>query len=643
MVPQEWHPALAVAIVALVFVGIQVRRQTPPDVWFLAGLVILAVTGILSPKDALAGFANPAVVTVAALLAVTAGLRSTGLLDWLGQRLLGGARTEFAALMRLAITLIPCSAFLLNTALVAMLMPVLIEWCRRNRVSPSRLLIPLSFLTVLGGVCSLVGTSTNIVVNGMLRTEHETRVKHDEETAKKVAAGEATAETVEQLQRNRPFTDQLRTMGMFEIGWIGLPCAIAGAVYLVLFGRKLLPDRREMLEQLGEQRREYLVEMLVQPECALIGQTIEKAGLRHLPGLFLIEIDRHGDQITPVTPDDIVRSGDRLIFTGVVSTIVDLEKIPGLVPAADMTYEVNPQAKQQRALCEVVLSRTSPLVGVTVREANFREQYNAAVVAVHRNGARLTNKIGSIRLEPGDTLLLQTRHEFVANYRNSRDFYLVSSVDDFEARRHDKAWLAAVLVIGLVVWLSCGDFFKEGGPWGGIASPAIATLGVAALMVGLGCMRATDARNALDLQVIISIAASLCLGQALSKSGAADWFAATLTSRFDGQPYLLLIVIYLLALVFTEMMSNNAVAAMLFPLAVALAQAGGYNPRPFVMAITIAASLSFVTPIGYQTNLMVLGPGGYKPQDFFKVGLPLTIIVTITALVLIPLVWPFTL
>lgn len=641
MIPEAWHPWLATLVVGIVFAGIQLRRGIPPDAWFLMGLVVMAATGILTPAAALAGFSNPAVLTVGALLAVTAGLRSTGLLDWIGKKLFGGIHTETAALARLAITLIPFSAFLLNTALVAMLMPVLIEWCRRSRISPSRLLIPLSFLTVLGGVCSMVGTSTNILVNGMLRDEYTSRATAIARHEEAVAHGRAQPKSAEEQEHDLALLNNVRTMSMFEVGYVGLPCAIVGAGYLLLIGRKLLPNRTEMLEQLGEQRREYLVEMLVQPECPLIGQTIEQAGLRHLPGLFLIEIDRHGDQITPVKPDDVVRNGDRLIFTGVVSTIVDLEKIPGLVPAADMTYEFHPSARQQRALCEVVLSRTSPLVGMTVREADFREQYNAAVVAIHRNGARVTNKIGNVRLEPGDTLLLQTRNEFVSAYRNSKDFYLVSSVDDFEARRHDKAILAGALVIILIGWLTLSDFFANAPSLAGIASPAIATIGIAAIMIATGCVRATDARASLDLQVLISIAASLSLGRALADSGAADMIANSLLGQFGQNPYLLLVTLYLISLIFTEMMSNNAVAAMLFPLAVAVAVEGGYNPRPFVMAITIAASLSFITPIGYQTNLMVMGPGGYKPTDFVRVGLPLTVCVTLTALVLIPWAWPF--
>jgi len=423
---------------------------------------------------------------------------------------------------------------------------------------------------------------------------------------------------------------------------------VLGAVFLYFAAPWLLPDRTGMLERLDEHRREYLVEMRVQQECRLIGKTVEEAGLRHLPGLFLIEIDRDGDIITPVAPRDRIRAGDRLVFTGVVSTIVDLEKIPGLVPAADHSYEFNPAQREKRHLTEVVLSRTSPLIGVTVRDGNFRQRYNAAVVAVHRNGLRLTNKIGNIELEPGDTLLLQTGQKFVSTYRNSRDFYLVSSVSDAEPRRHDRARIAALLALLLVVWLVLMSLWSPVGPLAGLSSPAVAAICVAGLMIVAGCLRLPEARAALDMQTIITIGAALGLGLALDKSGAASSVAWCLVQGAESlvpsgawRPYVLLIVLYLLTVVFTEMITNNAVAAMLFPLAVALAWEGGYSPRPFIMAITMAASLSFVTPIGYQTNLMVMGPGGYRPLDYLKCGLPLAIVVGVTALVLIPIVWPF--
>ena len=635
MVPDQFHPWIALAATVLVFVALQVRRGAPTDLLFLLGTLVVTIAGVISPEQAFRGLANPGVLTIGALLVVAEGLRSTGVLDWCGRFLLGGVRTTGGAMARLVPTLLATSAFMLNTALVAMVVPVVVDWCRRNQISPSRLLLPVSYLAILGGVCTLIGTSTTLVANAKLSDDYAARVKEDDELASQPAVAAA------ELARRREFTAAIEPMGLFEIGKVGLPCAIVGALFLVTLSSRLLPNRTDMIEQLGEQRREYLVEMLVQPECPLIGQTIEKAGLRHLPGLFLIEIDRNGDILTPVTPHEVLHERDRLIFTGVVGTIVDLEKIPGFVPAADMTYEFHPETRPRRLLTEAVLSRTSPLIGSTVREANFRQLYNAAVVAVHRNGVRLTNKVGNIRLEPGDTLLLQTRDEFVSTYRNSRDFYLVSSVQGFQPRLHHKARLAAGLALFLVAWLLVGLWPGMEGIFGSLSSPALASITVATLMVATGCLRTAAARGALDLRVLLTIAGALGIGEALDQSGAAAMIAETIVHGIGQNPYLLLIVVYLVAVLFTEMISNNAVAAMLIPLAIAVAWEGGYSPRPFIMAITLAASLSFVTPIGYQTNLMVMGPGGYHPSDYARCGAPLAVVIGITAIFLIPRVWAF--
>ncbi len=633
--PSSFEPWIAVGTTLAVFLVLQFSRNIASDLLFLAALMVVTATGVITPAQAFEGFANPAILTIAGLLAVTAGLRSTGVLDWVGRRLLGAARTERQALWRLSAALIVASSFILNTALVAMMMPVILVWCRRQNVSPSRLLLPLSYLSILGGICTLIGTSTTLVAQAKLRSLHESQSAQMQQWEE---AGEMPATW--RGERGSAFLRELRPMTLFEVGAVGIPCALAGAAFLILFGPRLLPNRTDMIEQLGEKRREYLVEMQVLDDCPLIGQTIERAGLRHLPGLFLIEIDRDGQVLTPVAPEDVVEARDRLVFTGVVTTIVDLEKIRGLVPAADTNYEFQPELRQQRHMTEVVLSRTSPLIGQTVKEANFRRLYNAAVVAVHRSGVRLTNKIGSIRLEPGDTLLLQTRSEFVSTYRNSRDFYLVSSVEGDEPRLHHKMTLCAGLTLGLIVWLIATSFFVERADMG-LMSPPIATITIAVLMVLTRCMRMSEARNAIDLQMLVTIGAALGLGRALTESGAADIIARHLVSAVGNNPYVLLLLIYCMTAVFTEAITNNAVAAMLLPLSVLLAWNGGYSPRPFVMAVTIAASLSFLTPIGYQTNLMVMGPGGYRPVDYLRCGLPIVILVGIVALLLIPLVWPF--
>ncbi len=325
-----------------------------------------------------------------------------------------------------------------------------------------------------------------------------------------------------------------------------------------------------------------------------------------------------------------------------VSTIADLEKIPGLVPAADMNYEIHPQRRTSRKLTEAVLSDSCPSIGKTVREARFRQLYNAAVVAVHRNGRRLPSKIGDIRLRSGDTLLLQTRSDFADAFRNNPDFYLVADVDGSTGTRSDRAWIAFAL-LGLliamftIVTLAPGLMVDRG------ALMAVCSICVAGLMIASRALPASQARLSIDLQVLLTIGAALGMGLALTNSGAVNTVAEGIVRIVGTNEYLLLAAILLLTFVFTELITNTAVAALMVPLAIALATQGGVqiSPRPLVIAVTLAASTSFLTPVGYQTNLMVMGPGGYRPRDYLKAGFPITVIVFITAMVLIPLIWPF--
>lgn len=612
----------SILVVVTLFVIMQLRRNLATDQLFLAGLLVLTVANVITPAEAFEGLSNPAVLTIAGLLVVAAGLRSSGVLDWLGNKLLGTAQTQTQALSRLGIVITVASAFLLNTAVVAMMMPVVIDWCRRRNVSPSRLLIPISYLAILGGVCTLIGTSTTLVVNGELTRIHQEKLRLIESSG---ALSESASEIAEQV----------KPMSLFELGKVGAICAVVGLAYMLLFAPKLLPERHEPGDPLGKQRREYMVEMHVEEVCPFVGQTIQQAGLRNLPGLFLVEINRAGHVITPVAPTDVIQEHDRLVFSGVISTIVDLEKVTGLVPSADVSFEHHPE----RRLSEVVLSRTCPLIGTTVKAASFRQRYNAAVVAVHRSGERLAGKIGDIQLAHGDTLLLQTRSDFVSTYRNSRDFYLVSDVEGATPRRHEKIKVAAFLLLTLLTWLISASLFTSPANEYSWTSPAVAAVVIAVLMVLTGCIRSTDARAAVDLQLLLTIAAALGIGRALIKSGAADMIANGLTSTVGSSPLILLITVYLLASVMTEMISNNAVAAMLLPLAIAIASSIGFDARPFIIAITIAASLAFVTPVGYQTNLMVMGPGGYHPRDYLKCGLPLSLIMAITAITTIALTY----
>jgi di/tricarboxylate transporter len=585
---------MTLTVVGVLFAAL-VKNLAPPDLLFLAATALLAVMGIITPTEAFAGFSNAGMLTVAVLFVVVAGLRETGVLAYVGHHVLGGTRSEGGVLARLAGVVVPMSAFLNNTPIVAMFVPVVMEWSRRHQVSPSKLLIPLSYLAIFGGTCTLIGTSTNLVVNGLM------------------------------------VQNGLRGMHLFEIGMVGGPYALVGLTYLFIVRRWLLPDRKELLQQLGESRREYLAEMLVQPGCRLAGQTVEEAGLRQLPGLFLIEIDRHGTLSGPVGPDDVIEPHDRLVFTGIVSSIIELEKIPGLVPIADPAYEVSPRQQRRRRLCEAVISETSPLIGKTVRDADFRATYGAAVVAVHRAGKRIEKKIGDITLRPGDTLLLQTRPHFLRAYRHDPAFYLVSDVDEWRPMRRDRAWVAVVLFVSLIVLMTTGL----------IPIVLSATL-TAVLMVALGCISSGDARRSVEWQVLITIAAAFGVGSALQNSGTATAIATTLVNLTAAWgPLAALAVIYLLGSIMTELITNNAAAVLLFPFCLETARlCDNADPRPFLMALVLSASASFLTPIGYQTNMMVYGPGGYRFTDFLRVGGPLNLLLWPVAMLLIPFFWP---
>jgi len=595
MGPEFW---ITIAVVG-VTLFLLMREVAPPDIIFVGALVALVLAGVLKTKDAFSGFASPGVLMVGALFMVAAALRETGAMDYLGQHMQGRVKTESAALAVTAGVGVTTSALLNNTTIVAMLLPVLMDWCRKRNVSPSRLLMPLSFFTILGGTCTLIGTSTNLVVQSNL------------------------------ADNNMPL------MTFFELGKVGVPCAVLGTIYLLTLGRWLLPDRKELLEQLEESRREYLVEMVVEPNCRLIGQSIEAAGLRALPGLFLIEIDRQGNILAPVTPVETVQQGDRLVFTGIVDTIVDLKKIPGLTPATAAMYDITTRGQPGgRQLCEAVISSTSPLIGKTIKEADLRARYNAAVVAVHRNGARLTNKLGDTVLRPGDTLLLQTGAHFNRAQRNSPDFYLVSDVADSRPLRHEQARIALVLFVVLIGLLATESITH--------IDPMISSFAIAALMVVFRCISTADARQAVEWPLLVSIAASFGLGKALEVSGVAKVVAEVIVqSTHSFGPIAALAAIYFGTMVLNEMITNNGAANLSFPFALGVAKALEVSPRPFVMAVALAASYAFSSPIGYQTHMMVYGPGGYRFTDFMKVGVPLNLLLWITSVGLIQYFWPF--
>jgi di/tricarboxylate transporter len=582
---------VTLAVLALM-ITMMIRELAPPDIVLMGGLFTLAGAGVLTPAETFAGFANEAMATVGALLVVSAALRGTGALEATFGRILGHTRRELTGLVRLVPPVAASSAFLNNTTIVAMLTPLVISWARRNGFSPGRFLIPLSYATILGGVVTIIGTSTNLTVAGLM------------------------------LKSKMP------PMGFFELAAVGIPVCVVGIAYLLVVGRWLLPGRADPRAQLGAFRREYIVALVVEPRCPLVGRTIEEAGLRHLPGLFVVEIDRDGRIVTPVAPDEVLEAGDRVVFAGVVQTIVELQKIRGLVPARDV--EDPGSATRGRRLIEAVVSHSSPLVGQTIRDANFRTVYDAAVIAVHRNGERAGGKIGEIVLRAGDTLLLQTSAGFLRAHRNSPDFYLVSELAGAESPRYDRAWVALgiLLVMVLVVTLD----------WLPIS---IASFLAAGALVATRCVSVAAARRSVDWSILIVIAAAIGVSTAVEKTGLAATIASALTPGHSLGPRFSLAVIYFVTLLLTELLSNNAAAALMFPIGVAAAQQLGIDPRSVVMAIAVAASCGFALPFGYQTHLIVYGPGGYRFGDFLRVGLPLDLLCGIVAIVVIPIAWPF--
>jgi di/tricarboxylate transporter len=396
----------------------------------------------------------------------------------------------------------------------------------------------------------------------------------------------------------------------------------------MLFSRKLLPERNSLLSQL-EDAREYTVEMLVEPHSPLEGKTIEAAGLRQLPGMYLVELDRDGQMMPAVSPQQTLRGGDRLLFAGVVDSVLDLQKIRGLTPATNQVFKLQ-SPRHQRCLVEAVVSESFPLLGKSIRAGRFRTQYQAAIIAVARNGERIQRKIGDIVPRPGDTLLMETHPSFFERYRNTRDFLLISRLDNSTPPRHERASLAVAIMAGMVVLAATG-----------LLSMLQAAMLAAGLMLVGNCTSAGVARRAVDWQVLLVIAASFGIGIALEKTGAASLVAGGLVGLAGDNPWAALALFFLATSLFTNLITNNAAAVLMFPIALAVAARLDVSVIPFAIVIMKAASASFATPIGYQTNLMVMGPGGYSFTDYLRLGVPLTFLTGVLTVLIAPLVWPF--
>jgi di/tricarboxylate transporter len=600
-----WEGWFVVATIGMML-ALLMQGRVGSDIVIVGAVAVLAVVDqvacifvpgrhptILSTKDAVAGMSNEGMLTVAVMYVVVCGLTETGAVAWIGEKLLGRPKTVFGAQLRMFLPVTTLSSVMNNTPLVAMFIPMVSDWAKKHRISASKLMMPLSYAAILGGTCTLIGTSTNLVVSGLWQ-----------------ATGR----------------EPLR---FFEIAWIGVPCAIVGMIYLVLAARWLLPDRKPVLS-LQEDPRSYTVEMLVDAVGPLVGKSIEEAGLRNLPGLYLAEIERGESMLVAVSPHERLDADDRLVFVGVVESVVDLQKIRGLKPATNQVVKLA-EPRPNRLLVEAVISNTSPLVGQTVKQGRFRSVYNAVVIAVARNGKRITGKIGDIVLEVGDTLLLEAPPVFAQQQRDSRDFFLVSPIPNSNPITHDRATSALAILVGMVLMATFGE--RAG------LTMLHAAVVASGLMLLTRCCTGPQARRAVDWQVLVMIAASLAMGKALENTGAAKVLAHSMIATAGGDPWWTLVFVYGSTMVLTELITNNAAAALIFPLADAASLQLGVDFKPFAFTVMMAASASFSTPIGYQTNLMVMAPGGYRFTDFLRIGIPLNLLMWLTTVTVVPMLW----
>jgi len=592
-----WEVILTLLVVLGVLVALIRNTSTPTYILFAAlGVLMTAqsLTGtdaLPTAQEAVSGFGNSGLVTVALLFVVVSGMVYTGALDRLTAPLLGHPGTVRGAQIRLLPLVSALSAFLNNTPLVAMFIPVAKELSKRTGIPASKILLPLSYAAILGGTCTIIGTSTNLVVNGLINA-----------------------------------TPGLEPIGFFEIAWVGLPVSLAGLLYIYVFSDRILPAREGAINLRDDPRR-YTAEVRVASGGPLVGKTVENAGLRHLPGLYLAEIDRKGRILPAVASDEVLEGDDGLVFVGIVESVTDLHRMPGIVPATQEIFKLT-APREDRCLIEAVVSSACPLVGKSIREGRFRERYEAAVLAVARGQERLQGKLGDIVLQTGDTLLLESHASFPQRHSNTQDFYLVSSIEDSVPRRHHRAWVALIILGGMVVAAATG-----------LLSMLNASLLAGGLMLATGCCTGQEARRSVDWSILLVIGAALGLGDAMDKSGAARFVAEGLMGLAGGEAWLVLFIVVVVTSLFTELITNNAAAVLVFPITLSAVEAMDANPTPFLVAIMVAASASFATPFGYQTNLMVYGPGGYCFKDYLRFGMPLNLLVLVMVTTLAPLVW----
>jgi di/tricarboxylate transporter len=544
-----------------------------------AAVVALLFTDVIDESTALSGFASTAPATIAALYVLAGAAAATGALGGVVDRVLADGR---GGMIRLTSATAAMSAVVPNTPLVALFAPRVMRWARRTGRSASTYLMPLSYAGVLGGVITLIGTSTNLVVSDVLRTTGE------------------------------------EPLSMFEMTPAGLPVAVAGVGLLALVAPRLLPEREAADESMRATARRFHVVMTVDADGPLVGTTIADAGLRNLEGVFLAAVERHA-RVVHAHPDLELEPGDQCFFVGDIGRVLDLQHVAGLT-SAEQSHLLDTE-RPGAQLFEAVVSQQSSLIGQTLRGVGFRARYDAAVLAVHRSSEEVSGKLGSIELRVGDVLLVLASPSFESVWRNHSDFSLVASVDEPPPPRHRRSWLPTATVVAMVVAATVGTL-----------SLFEAAVAAAAIVVVGGAISLGEARRAINLNVVLTIAVSISLGAAVHASGLAAEVATAVGNvgePFDDVGQIAAVMIT--TMILTELLSNNAAAALMLPVALAVAASTGADARAFAVAVLIGASCSFLSPVGYQTNLMVYGLGGYRFRDFTKVGLPITVCTVVVA------------
>lgn len=595
---------IALGVILLMIIAL-VRELMRPGLILFSALVIFLVTDILTAEEALSGFSNKGMITVALLFLVSEGVKESGVLNKLGRVILPKKRKPIPRLlMQIMIPVSAISAFLNNTPVVIIFAPMLKKWADKLSLPSQKFLIPLSYATIFGGTCTLIGTSTNLLVHGMM------------------------------LDRG------MAGLGMFELAKVGLFIVFFGFLYMNIFSNRLLPGEKIPRFSFPNDTREYYFDLYLPPNSNFIGKEIEK---RKLPGLneFTVRtVIRDGKHIRISNTPFLLEAEDKLIVAGSAEDVGYLTQSSNIkLNALD---HVNPEfLKKSLRQVEVVIAPRFPGIQRTLGEFDFFGHYNAVVMAVHRNGERITTNLENLEFKAGDNLMLLTTEDFTRYWGESRVFYMASEkgeMDDSKDRR--RRWIAMGLVVFMIAGATAGRYipFKGKNDFDMFFFAAITVV----LMALMKIFTPKKYTKPINWDVLITIAAAIGVSRALQNSGAADFIAHSTINLSKGfGPLGVLVAIFLITNVFTEIITNNAAAAITFPIAYAAATQLGVDPKPFFITICIAASASFSTPIGYQTNLIVQSIGNYKFSDYWKIGLPLNILALIISMLVIPRFWPF--